>query len=74
MARFKFENRSVKSNKGVILVTLLFALIGMVLIVIGFKNEILSFLKTFGIIILVLSLIPLVTFLGIVINKKIKEL
>lgn len=75
MARFKIKKRKgSKANLGVIVTTIIFLIIGIILLIVGYGNEFLNWLKTFGVVILVISLPILVTCLGIIINNKIKEL
>lgn len=69
-------NKPSKANKsvGMIIVTLIFIIIGIVCIIIGFKNDIVSWMKTFGIVVCVM-LSPIVVYLIYkLVMKKIDEL
>lgn len=63
-----------KKSIGVIIVTTIFAILGAVCIIIGYGNEFLTWLTTFGIVILVLTFPILVFVLYHVISDKIKEM
>lgn len=61
MANYNKPNGSNK-NIGAVIITIVFAIIGIACLVIGYRNEIVSWMKTFGIVILVLTS-PLIVFL-----------
>ena len=61
MAKFNKPNGNKKSI-GVIIVTTVFAIIGIICIIIGYGSEFLTWLRTFGIVILVL-VSPILTFI-----------
>lgn len=61
MAKFNKPNGTNKSI-GMLVVTLIFLILGIVCIVIGFKNDIVSWMKTFGIAVCVLAS-PIIIFI-----------
>lgn len=64
-----------KSNVGsVALVSSIFAILGIVLLVIGYNVKIVSWLKTFGIVFIVLAVPIVIWILYNFINNKIKEM
>ena len=73
MAKFKKEKGS-KANLVVTIITLVFALIGGACIIIGYKNEFVWWLSTFGIVILVICLPVLIVVLHSIIMKKIGDM
>lgn len=74
MAKYKLKKERNKTNIAVIIVIIIFALIGGTLLLIGYKNEMLKWMKTFGIVLLVLTL-PLVVFVIYTnVNRKIKDM
>lgn len=73
MAKYNKPNGNNK-NIGVIAVSLFFAIAGLILIIIGYQNEIVSWMKTFGIVVLVISTPIIVFVLYQIINKKIKDM
>lgn len=74
MAKYKLKKERNKTNLAVIIVIIIFALIGGTLLLIGYKNEMLKWMKTFGIVLLVLIL-PLAIFVIYTsVNKKIKDM
>ena len=73
MANYNKPNGNNK-NIGMVVITIVFAIIGIVCFIIGYNNEIISWMKTFGIVILVL-LLPLIVFLVYkFIIEKIKDI
>lgn len=74
MANFNKPNESNKKNIGMIIITLCFALAGLACIIIGFGNEMLTWLATFGIVIVVLASPLLIFFLYTILSKKIKDM
>lgn len=73
MAKFNKPNGNKKSI-GVTIVTAVFAIIGIVCIIIGYGNDFLNWLMTFGIVILVLVSPILVFVIFTMIIKKIKDI
>lgn len=73
MANYNKPNGN-KKNIGVIIVTVVFAIIGMLCIIIGYGNDFLNWLKTFGIVILVLVSPVLVYVIFSFIIKKVKDM
>lgn len=71
----KLPKTKKKGKKGimVLLVTIGFAVVGTVLLVIGYHNEVVSFLRTTGIALLLVALIPLTMFVYGLINKRIES-
>ena len=67
----KKSGGSGKTGLIVILVTVVFASVGTAFMIIGYHNEILSFMKTTGIALLVVALVPLCVFIYQLINKRI---
>lgn len=63
-----------KKSIGVIIITIVFALIGIACIIVGYGSEFLEWMKTFGIVILVL-VSPILTFVIFrLIIGKVKEM
>lgn len=73
MASYNKPSTSKKSL-GVIIVTTIFAIIGAVCIIIGYGSEFLTWLTTFGVVILVITFPILVFVIYHVISDKIKEM
>lgn len=72
MRKIKPAKKSSKKTGGIVLaVTLVFALIGTVCLIIGYKNEVLHFLVTTGIALLLVALVPISVFIYQLINKRI---
>ena len=73
MAKFKYN--APKSKVGSLsIVTCSLLLVGIILVIIGFRTEISSWVKTFGLAFIVCA-IPLIIFVVFrIINKKIKEM
>lgn len=69
-----YRDNGSKKNIGMIIITLIFALIGLVCIIIGYKNEVLNWLKTMGIVMVVVMMPVLIWFAFRLISKKIKEM
>ena len=63
MASYNKPNGN-KKNIGVIIVTIVFAIIGILCIIIGYGSDFLNWLKTFGIVILVLFQIKIQSHTG----------
>lgn len=63
-----------KKSLGTIIIITIFAIIGAVCIIIGYKNEFLSWLMTFGVVICVLMFPILIFLLYQLIKKKIKDM
>lgn len=73
MGNYNKPNGS-KKNIGQIIIAVVFAIIGTACIIIGYRNEFLHWLKTFGIVVLVL-ISPIVVFVIYdLIIKKIKDM
>lgn len=64
----------IKKSIGTIIITSIFAIIGIVCILIGYANKFLLWLRTFGIVILVISFPILVYIIYKLILKKVKEM
>lgn len=73
MRKPNIGKKSKKSSIGVTIVTLVFAVIGAICLVIGYQDQVLSWLKTTGIVILVASAIPLLVLGYYLIQKKIES-
>lgn len=73
MANYNKPNGNNK-NIGVIIIMAVFAIIGVTCLIIGYKNEIVSWMKTFGIVILVLLSPAIVYLLYKFIISKIKDM
>lgn len=73
MANYNKPNGNNKNIGAVILITV-FAIIGIACLVIGWRNEIVSWLKTFGIVILVITSPLVVYLLYKFIMNKIKDI
>lgn len=73
MASYNKPNGN-KKNIGVIIVTIVFAIIGILCIIIGYGSDFLNWLKTFGIVILVLVSPVLVYILFSFLIKKVKDM
>ena len=73
MAKFNKPNGNKKSI-GVIIVTSVFAIIGIICIIIGYRIEFLNWLKTFGIVTLIIMSPILVFVIYKIIIKKIKDM
>ena len=73
MASYNRPNEN-KKNIGVIIVTAVFAIIGIICIIIGYGSNFLTWLKTFGVVILVLVSPVLVFVIFKIIIKKIKDM
>ena len=72
MPKLKPAKKGNKKTGGIVLaVTLLFAAIGTVCLIIGYKDEVLRFLVTTGFALLVIAAIPIVVFLYQLIQKRI---
>ena len=69
-------NKPVENKKsiGVIITTLVFALVGAICIFIGFGNEMLAWVKTFGIVVCVLVAPILIFVIYRLIKKRIEDL
>ena len=73
MAKFNKPNGNKKSI-GVIIVTSVFAIIGIICIIIGYRIEFLNWLKTFGIVTLIIMSPRLVFVIYKIIINKIKDM
>ena len=69
--KLKPANKTKKTGVAVIAVTLAFTLLGVICLIIGYKDEVLHFLVTTGIALFVIALIPLSVFIYQLINKRI---
>ena len=67
----KIGKKNKKAGLGVTLVTVLFALIGTVCLVIGYHDTVLQWLSTVGIVVLVVAAIPALVIGYMFIQKKI---
>ena len=66
--------KTKNKNLGVIIVMSVFAVLGIACIIIGYGNEFVSWLKTFGIVIVVLALPVIVFIVYRILVKKVKEM
>ena len=73
MTKFNKPNGNKKSI-GVIIVTAVFAIIGIICIIIGYRIEFLNWLKTFGIVTLIIISPILVFVIYKIIINKIKDM
>lgn len=73
MASYNKPNGN-KKNIGIIIVTTVFAIIGLICLLIGYGDEVFTWAKTFGIVILVLVSPILVFVIFSMIIKKIKDM
>ena len=60
-----------RTGIGMLIVTLVFAAIGITCLIIGYKDTVLSWLTTTGIVVLILAAIPISIFTYVLIQKKI---
>lgn len=63
-----------KKSIGVIIVTIVFAIIGLAFLLIGYWNDVIPWMKTFGIVILVLVSPILIFVIFKTIIKRVKEM
>ena len=70
----RYKKNDFNKNKGILLVWSLFAIIGIILIIIGFYNDIVSWLVQFGIVLLVISAPILLFIIYLLIKKKIEDM
>ena len=70
----RYKKNDFNKNKGILLVSSLFAIIGIILIIIGFYNYIVSCLVQFGIVLLVISATILLFIIYLLIKKKIEDI
>lgn len=73
MAKYNKANGNTKSI-GVIIITAVFAILGIICIIIGYKDEVLTWLSTFGIVLLVIASPILVYIIYQLVLKKIKDM
>lgn len=66
--------KAVNKNVGIIIIMSIFAVIGLACIIIGYGNEFLSWLKTFGIVICVLAFPVIVFIVYRMLIKRVKEM
>lgn len=72
MPKLKPARKGNKKTGGIVLaVTLIFAAIGTVCLIIGYKDEVLHFLVTTGIALLIVAAVPIVVFAYQLIQKRI---
>lgn len=71
MSKLKVGKKSHKAGIGMALVTAVFAVIGIVCLVIGYKDTVIAWLATTGIVCLVVAVIPLLVIGYHLIQKKI---
>lgn len=72
MPKLKPARKKNKKTGGIVLaVTLIFAAIGTVCLIIGYKDEVLNFLVTTGIALLIVAAVPIVVFAYQLIQKRI---
>ena len=62
-----------KKSIGIIVITVIFAIIGVVCIIAAYGNEFLIWLRTIGVVLVVLTAPALVTLIYLFLIKKIKE-
>lgn len=74
MGKCKFGNKASKGNISVLATTLVFLVLGIVFLVISYHNQVLPWLKTTGIALLVIAVPILLWVLHNVIIKKIKDM
>lgn len=67
------DGQGKKTGIYVTLVTVLFAIAGATFMIIGYKDEVLNWMVTTGVVFLVVGLIPLGAFAFMKINKKINS-
>lgn len=68
------QKKTKKRNLGIIIVTATFAIIGLICIIIGFRDEMLQWMLTFGVVICVICF-PIAVFLIFnMIMNKVKEM
>jgi len=67
------QNKSWKTGIAVSGVTVLFVAIGTVLLIVGYHNEVLQWLRTTGIVFLVLSALPLLIWGYNAISRKLES-
>ena len=66
--------KSGNSNKAPLIITLAFLLAGVVMLIIGFFNEIVSWLWKYGLVVIAVSLPIAIMIIHKIISKKIKDL
>lgn len=71
MSKLKPPKAKAKGGIWVAIVTIVFAIIGVTLAIIGYQNEVLHWLGTTGVALAVVAFLPSVLFAYNVINKKI---
>lgn len=67
----KPDNKNKKTGIAVTMVTVVFAVLGAVFLIIGYHDEVLRWMVTTGVALLVVSAIPLLVFGYMLIQKKI---
>ena len=70
----KFKKKKQKKNLIMLIVMLVFAVVGITCLVIGFGSDMLVWLRTFGIVILALISPILVYLIYTFVNSKVKEM
>lgn len=66
--------KEAKAKISIALISAVFAVLAAICIIIGYKNEVFSWLKTTGIVVLVISLPVFLYFVYTYLMKKIKEM
>lgn len=66
--------KEAKTKISIALISAAFAILAAICIIIGYKNEVFSWLKTTGIVVLVISLPVFLYFIYTYLMKKIKEM
>lgn len=74
MDKFKKKHKSNKKNLTILTITICFAIAGIVCIFVGAFQTIVSWLLSFGIVIVVLSLPVLVWVIRRILNKKVERM
>lgn len=70
MGRFERKNSQAKIGWGVGIALLAFAALGTAFLIIGYKDSIVSWMKTTGIVLLILAIIPLTYLVKFLIDQK----
>lgn len=74
MVKFKKKTDNMKGKISVLWTTLIFAILAVVLLIIGYHNEVVHWMMTMGIVILVISVPISISIIYLLIKRKIEEM
>ena len=74
MGKFKLKAKASKGNISILGTTLGFLILGIILLIIGYKDNVLPWLKTTGIVLLVIAVPVLIWMVHSIIIEKIKDM